>query len=147
MLSLVLLACAGRVAFVAGAAAAVGSSVIKVPIAVCIRSVQANVYPNVATAARSITARAGWRGLFTGFVPTLLEDAPDMAVKMAVYESLRAVHRSLHNGQSVSKTAAREHAMMRDASPCMYRARCVVHGLRSPITGTREWHGLTQHSQ
>lgn len=93
---------AGRVAFIAGAAAAVGSSVVKVPIAVCIRSVQANVYPNVAVAARSIIDKAGTRGLFTSFVPTLLEDAPDMAVKMAVYESLRAVHRSLHDGESVS---------------------------------------------
>lgn len=79
----------GAIAFVAGAAAAVGSSFVKVPLAVCIRSVQAGVYPNAFQAASSITAAAGVRGLFTGFLPTLLEDVPDMAVKFAVYETLR----------------------------------------------------------
>ena len=52
---------APSVAFVAGGAAAAGSSVVKVPLAVCIRSVQANVYPNVFAAASSITAAAGPR--------------------------------------------------------------------------------------
>ncbi len=56
---------AGTIAFVSGATAAVGSSVVKVPIAVCIRSVQAGVYPNVVMAAKSITRVAGPRGLFT----------------------------------------------------------------------------------
>jgi hypothetical protein len=69
------------VAFAAGAAAAAGSSVVKVPLAVCIRSVQAGVYPNVFAAAASITHAAGPRGLFTGYWPTLLEDVPDMAIK------------------------------------------------------------------
>ncbi len=55
----------GAVAFVAGAAAAVGSSFVKVPLAVCIRSVQAGVYPNVFQAGKSITQAAGVRGLFT----------------------------------------------------------------------------------
>jgi hypothetical protein len=53
-------------AFVAGGAAAAGSSVVKVPLAVCIRSVQAGVYPNVFAAANSITSKAGACGLFTG---------------------------------------------------------------------------------
>lgn len=56
---------AGQIAFVSGAAAAVGSGVAKVPIAVCIRSVQAGVYPDVFQAARSIMKAAGVRGLFT----------------------------------------------------------------------------------
>ncbi|KAG2435801.1 hypothetical protein HXX76_006997 [Chlamydomonas incerta] len=92
----------GTVAFIAGAVAAVGSSVVKVPIAVCIRSVQAGVYPNVFAAARSVVDKAGPGGLFTGFLPTLLEDVPDMAVKFAVYETLRAVHMRLHNDERPS---------------------------------------------
>lgn len=36
-----------------------------------------------------------------GFVPTLLEDVPDMAVKFAVYESLRSLHRRVFRGQQV----------------------------------------------
>ena len=90
----------GAAAFAAGAAAAVGSSVVKVPLAVCIRSVQAGVYPNVFAAASQITRAAGARGLFTGFVPTLLEDVPDMGVKFAVYESLRAAHARLTGGRA-----------------------------------------------
>lgn len=82
-------------AFLAGAAGAVGSSIVKVPAAVCIRSVQARIYPNVAAAARAIVAAAGVRGLFTGYLPTILEDVPDMAVKFAAYESLRAAHARL----------------------------------------------------
>ena len=49
----------GSIAFVAGAFAAAGGSVVKVPLAVCIRSVQAGVYPNVFRAASEITAAAG----------------------------------------------------------------------------------------
>lgn len=82
----------GSVAFVAGAAAALGSAVVKVPLAVCVRSVQANVYSNAFVAAREIYKSAGTRGLMTGFVPTVLEDVPDTAIKFAAYESLRAVH-------------------------------------------------------
>ncbi|GAB4815049.1 hypothetical protein N2152v2_002095 [Parachlorella kessleri] len=85
----------GATAFVAGAAAALGSSVVKVPLAVCIRSVQAGIYKNVVHAAKEITKAAGVRGLFTGFLPTVLEDVPDMAVKFAAYETMRAVHRRM----------------------------------------------------
>lgn len=49
----------GGLGFVAGGLAAAGGSVVKVPLAVCIRSVQAGVYPNAFNAARSIVAAAG----------------------------------------------------------------------------------------
>merc|ERR1719223_2264651 len=44
-------AAAGAVAFAAGGFAAFSSSFVKVPLAVCIRSVQAGVYPNPLAAA------------------------------------------------------------------------------------------------
>ena len=84
----------GTVAFVSGATAALGSSVVKVPLAVCIRSVQAGIYPNALTAAATIVKVAGVRGLFTGYLPTMLEDVPDMAVKFAAYETMRSVYQS-----------------------------------------------------
>jgi hypothetical protein len=90
------------VAFVGGAVAAAGSSVVKVPLAVCIRSVQAGVYPNVFAACGAITTAAGPRGLFTGYWPTLLEDVPDMACKFAAYESMRQLHRRLVGGRDAS---------------------------------------------
>ncbi|KAI8473816.1 MAG: mitochondrial carrier domain-containing protein [Monoraphidium minutum] len=92
----------GSVAFLGGAAAAAGSSVVKVPLAVCIRSVQAGVYPNVFAAAGAITRAAGARGLFTGYWPTLLEDVPDMACKFAAYESMRRLHRRLVGGRDAA---------------------------------------------
>jgi solute carrier family 25 (mitochondrial S-adenosylmethionine transporter), member 26 len=88
------------VAFVGGGAAAAGSSVVKVPLAVCIRSVQAGIYPNAIAAGQSIVKAAGVRGLFTGYAPTLLEDIPDMSFKFAAYETLRQAHRRLTNGRS-----------------------------------------------
>ncbi|KAJ9533706.1 hypothetical protein QJQ45_026834, partial [Haematococcus lacustris] len=93
---------AGGIAFVSGGIAAVGSSVVKVPLAVCIRSVQAGVYPNVFAAARCITTAVGARGLFTGFLPTLLEDVPDMAIKFAAYESMRQVRTHICHGRPAS---------------------------------------------
>ena len=39
-----------------------------------------------------------------GFLPTLLEDVPDMAVKFAVYESLRPLHQRLCGGRQVPDT-------------------------------------------
>ena len=66
------------------------------------RSVQAGVYPNVMVAAKNIVAAAGARGLFTGYLPTLLEDIPDMAFKFAAYESLRAAHLRLMRGRKAS---------------------------------------------
>jgi len=89
----------GTIAFAAGAIAAAGGSFVKVPLAVCIRSVQAGVYPNVFRASRSIVKAAGPRGLFTGFLPTFLEDVPDMAVKFACYETLRSMHKKFNKGK------------------------------------------------
>ncbi|KAK9810207.1 hypothetical protein WJX72_006645 [[Myrmecia] bisecta] len=89
----------GAIGFLAGATAAVGSSVVKVPLAVCIRSVQAGMYANFFQASSSIVKAAGVRGLFTGFLPTLLEDVPDMAVKFTVYETLRPLHRKVFHGR------------------------------------------------
>lgn len=94
----------GGVAFVAGGVAAAGGSVVKVPLAVCIRSVQAGVYPNVLDAAGSICKACGPRGLFTGYLPTLLEDVPDMACKFAAYETMRSLHRSFVGGRKASAT-------------------------------------------
>jgi len=99
------------IAFVAGGIGALGSSIVKVPAAVCIRSVQAGVYPNVIAAGRRITAAAGPRGLFTGYIPTLLEDVPDMAVKFAAYETLRTMHRSFTKKSKDESSAGADIAM------------------------------------
>ena len=99
------------IAFLAGGIGALGSSIVKVPAAVCIRSVQANVYPNVVVAARQITSAAGPRGLFTGYLPTLLEDVPDMAVKFAAYETMRVMHRQFTGKKQEESAAAADISM------------------------------------
>ena len=50
-----------------------------------------------------------------GFLPTLLEDVPDMAVKFAVYETLRPLHQRVFGGRQVRMTCpsqplAQQHA-------------------------------------
>lgn len=82
-------------AFVSGGVAAFGSSFVKVPIAVCIRNVQAGNFKNAAEAARCIMRDHGFKGLYRGWVPSVVEDMPDMAFKFACYETLRSVHRNL----------------------------------------------------
>ena len=91
----------GAEAFIAGATAAIGSSFVKVPAAVCIRSVQAGLYPNVLAAGSQICKKAGPRGLYTGFVPTLIEDVPDTAVKFALYETLGSIYCSVTGKQRI----------------------------------------------
>ena len=60
------------------------------------------MYPNVFSAGQAITEAAGVRGLFTGYLPTLLEDVPDMAFKFAAYESLRSLRLRLMKGRKAS---------------------------------------------
>eukprot|EP00889_Picochlorum_renovo_P005134 jgi/Picre1/32164/NNA_007510.t1 len=64
----------GSTAFVAGGAAALGSSVVKVPLA----------------------------GVVHRLLAHILEDVPDMAVKFAVYESLRKVHSHMRGDRPAS---------------------------------------------
>jgi solute carrier family 25 S-adenosylmethionine transporter 26 len=44
--------------------------------------------------------------LFTGYLPTLLEDVPDMAVKFAAYETMRTMHRRLTGREQEEAAAA-----------------------------------------
>jgi len=108
-------------AFLAGAAGAVGSSFVKVPAAVCIRSVQAGLYPSVVAAAACITRAAGARGLYTGYLPTVLEDVPDMAVKFAAYESMRLAHARL-TGKARGEASRLEDGLMGGAAGALAAA-------------------------
>eukprot|EP00238_Polyblepharides_amylifera_P000056 CAMPEP_0196570454 /NCGR_PEP_ID=MMETSP1081-20130531/532_1 /TAXON_ID=36882 /ORGANISM="Pyramimonas amylifera, Strain CCMP720" /LENGTH=280 /DNA_ID=CAMNT_0041886901 /DNA_START=1014 /DNA_END=1856 /DNA_ORIENTATION=- len=85
----------GAVAFAAGGFAAFSSSFVKVPLAVCIRSVQAGVYSSPLNAAKCIVKATGPRGLFTGILPTIMEDIPDMAFKFAAYEMMQSAHMAM----------------------------------------------------
>lgn len=85
----------GSIAFVSAGTAALSCSVLKVPLSVSVRSVQAGIYKDALTAIVSIVKAVGVRGLFTGYLPTIMEDVPDMAVKFAVYETLRSVHKTV----------------------------------------------------
>lgn len=61
----------------------VGSSLLKVPMAVTTKTVQIGMYPNIGKAAHSIFRRAGGRGLYTGLGTSLIEDIPEMVIKTA----------------------------------------------------------------
>jgi hypothetical protein len=90
------------------------------------RSVQAGVYSNVFVAAKQITSAAGLRGLFTGYLPTLLEDIPDMAFKFAAYESMRSARLRLMRGRKATVQVASAIPMLCDRAEMLYRGfRCV----------------------
>ena len=91
------------------------------------------MYPNVFHAARSITDAAGVRGLFTGYLPNLLEDVPDMAFKFAAYESMRSLHRRLNNGRSANVQV--ELASLRNCQ-CSGTGLLVTPVLGQPMMGT-----------
>lgn len=57
-----------------------------------------------------------------GFLPTLLEDVPDMAVKFAVYESLRPLHRRLCRGRQVSGLTQEPPTPTAPAPGCTWKA-------------------------
>jgi hypothetical protein len=100
------------------------------------------VYPNVFLAARSIVDAAGVRGLFTGYLPTLLEDVPDMAFKFAAYESLRGLHRRLSSGRSASAQVLTHIYELGDdtGSGCRHSV-CALYGLRRPLCHCTHWPG------
>lgn len=69
---------------------AMASACVRVPADTLKHRVQAYRHPNVFAAAGSICASpAGWRGLYSGFVPTILRDIPEIAIQFAAYDSLR----------------------------------------------------------
>lgn len=103
---------ASTIAFCAGAVGAFGSSFVKVPASVCIRAVQSGRASTGWRAATKVWGVSGWRGLYTGYLPTVLEDVPDMAIKFAAYELFQGLHASLIlKPQNRQSTAAEDLAI------------------------------------
>ena len=80
---------AAAVHLVSAAAGAIASSVVRVPGDTCRHQTQAYMHRNVFAAAHTIVSTAGFRGLYLGYLPTLLRDVPELAVQFTVYEALR----------------------------------------------------------
>eukprot|EP00210_Caulerpa_lentillifera_P001573 g1511.t1 len=75
--------------FISGSVGAVVSCVIRVPTDTIRHRVQAYVHPNVFQSATTIVRTEGVRGLYAGFLPTLLRDVPELALQFTIYERLR----------------------------------------------------------
>ncbi|CAD7699192.1 unnamed protein product [Ostreobium quekettii] len=71
---------------VSASAGAIASSIVRVPTDTMRHRVQAYMHPNVFQAGMCIAQKEGLRGLYSGFLPTLLRDVPEIAVQFALYE-------------------------------------------------------------
>lgn len=93
---------AAAVHLVSAAAGAVASSVVRVPGDTCRHQTQAYMHRNFFAAAGTIVSRSGLRGLYLGYLPTLLRDVPELAVQFTVYEALRRAAQRRHAGSEAA---------------------------------------------
>ena len=71
---------------VSASAGALASSIVRVPTDTIRHRVQAYLHPNVFRAGICILRKEGLLGLYSGFLPTLLRDVPEIALQFALYE-------------------------------------------------------------
>lgn len=108
--------------FISGSVGAVVSCVIRVPTDTIRHRVQAYVHPNVFQSATTIVRTEGVRGLYAGFLPTLLRDVPELALQFTIYERLR---HSLSAKRPDQKLQTWEHLVLggkgsnRDSKDCL----------------------------
>lgn len=72
--------------FISASCGAVTSCIVRVPTDTIRHRVQAYMHPNVFSSASAIVKQQGIRGLYSGFLPTLLRDVPEIAVQFSLYE-------------------------------------------------------------
>ena len=75
----------------AGMAATVATSVIKIPIANSMRVLQSGVYSHVFSAAGAIFRAQGLRGIYAGYGVSLVDDYFDMECRIRMYNYLRGL--------------------------------------------------------
>lgn len=76
---------------VAGMAATVATSLIKIPISNSMRVLQSGNYPHVLSSGRAILRAQGFPGIYKGYVLSLVDDYLDMECRIRVYTYLRAL--------------------------------------------------------
>lgn len=75
----------------AGVIATVGTSIIKIPIANSMRVLQTSHHPHVFSAGKNIFKAQGFRGLYSGYGLSLIDDHLDMSARINVYNMLRGL--------------------------------------------------------
>jgi solute carrier family 25 S-adenosylmethionine transporter 26 len=104
---------AASVHLLSAAAGAVASSFVRVPGDTCRHQTQAYLHSSFFSAVRTIVTRHGIRGLYLGYIPTLLRDVPELAVQFTAYEALRrAAQRRRSDAGANPKLATWEHLVL-----------------------------------
>lgn len=73
----------------AGPCAALSTSIVKIPISNCMRCMQSGHAKNIVVAAKNIGKTKGWRGLYSGYGMSLLEDLIEFDTRARMYQCLR----------------------------------------------------------
>ena len=79
--------------FMAGTVASVATSVIKIPISNGMRMMQSGHAPSLGKALVKISRAQSWRGLYSGYCLSLLEDIIEFDLRNRIYKELRSRHR------------------------------------------------------
>ena len=79
------------------------------------------------------TFLAGVRGLFTGYLPTLMEDVPDMAFKFASYETLRNLHTQIFARPATAQVDSSTSFFFSAFSSFHQHKRNILEVLRMPL--------------
>lgn len=73
----------------AGPCAAFSTSVVKIPISNCMRYMQSGRAPNIFAAAKNIHHNKKWKGLYSGYGTSLMEDLIEFDTRARMYQFLR----------------------------------------------------------
>uniref|UniRef100_A0A6U1KHJ4 Mitochondrial carrier protein n=1 Tax=Tetraselmis chuii TaxID=63592 RepID=A0A6U1KHJ4_9CHLO len=104
-------------------AGALTSAFLRVPTDTIRHRVQAYMHPNVFDATVTILRQKGICGLYSGFLPTLCRDVPEIAIQFSAYEALRSMVRANRKDHEPLQTW--EHLMLGGAAGAL-AATCTM---------------------
>lgn len=81
----------------AGTVASLATSVIKIPISNCMRVMQSGGARNIIRAGKKIVRRHTWRGLYTGYFLSLVEDIIEFDLRTRIYKAIKSTWNSEKN--------------------------------------------------
>eukprot|EP00892_Ulva_mutabilis_P001060 jgi/Ulvmu1/10955/UM007_0134.1 len=103
----------------AGAVGAVTSACVRVPTDTIRHRVQAYLHPTVIHAVPALARSKGIGGFYSGFLPTIIRDVPEIALQFGMYEALRAAvtwHAARHGGGDGGKLPTWQHLILGGAA-------------------------------
>lgn len=103
----------------AGAVGAVTSAFVRVPTDTIRHRVQAYLHPTVIHAVPELVRAKGISGFYSGFLPTIVRDVPEIALQFGMYEALRGAvqwHTARSGAEAGGKLPTWQHLVLGGAA-------------------------------